>query len=523
MDFERLINEGRYKEVIDYFRKNTPQSAKEFLSFGIALFYFGLLEESAKILETGLSLFPNDTELLINLAEVYFQKEEYEKAFEKAKKCLELGIEDPYLFDIVATYYKNLNQEKLAQAFAQKAHDILLKNQDSESAEQIKIKYALTPRKKKKMLIIGSCANYGDSFVKFVEEGWELFVIKTNTWRTFVSNYEAFVEIGAKLIKEEDIDDFIKDELKNIDIIFRTGFFYGGDDTTRTTRFYDIDHFNILYKLTSVVKQKNFKAKTVIAFDGDTFVHEPFWAEWLSKRLIYVDWILFDTENLRKYFLKHVKLSPNTKTKVMLVEVPLKREVRINLYDSYIKYVITMGRDIPAYIPVPGVLIKKMDTPLAIGGGGGYVKRLKERRIFEEVYGNIAFGLGYFHDFYVSEYSFEEILDKSLENLTTTMRFSNYLPNTYPYVNLPGKIITYLQFGIIPIVPLNGNDFYENLLKNEMAFGLEKEQDYFEPISIPDNKISNMRKNIIENTHLFTFDKFFDFVNSEVMESGSDG
>lgn len=518
-DIQKLLEEGKYEAVIQYYREKPLETSQDFLYFGIALFYGGFKEEGVKIFKAGLEKYPNDLDLLLNISEAYYQLGQYETAFEYAKKIVELGFEDPYIYDIIASYYEILGEEKLKklkELFAEKAYE-LLNEKNGKEAEMIREKFHIPSRigrKKKKMLIIGSCANYGDSFVKFVENDWELYILKTHTWKTFVSNYECFAEMGAKFIKEEDLDDFIKYELSNIDLVFRTGYFYGGDDTHRIIRFYDIRHFNYIYKISRWIKEKGLKAKIVLAFDGDTFVHDPFWAEWLSKRLIFVDYILFDTENLRKYFFKHVSLPPSVKTDVMLVEVPLKRELMVRIHDHYRKYVLTMGRSIPSYVPVASDRIVTLNTPLALGGGGGYLKRLKDREIFAVEYGDIAFGLGYFHDFYLSNYSsFEEILERSHEHLIIPTRFFNYLPMVYAYTNVPGKVISYLQFGIVPILPRNGNDFYEKLFQNGMAIPIDRDVEYFDPETVLDEQISEIRRNILQSSDIFTFDRFFNFVN----------
>ena len=516
MDVEKLIRDGNYKAVVDHYRKHHPELEKDFLAFGISLFYMGLVDEALKIFEAGLKKYPDSVDLLTNLAEVYYQKQEIEKAFELAKKALKLGSEDPYLYDIAASYYEKVDMDELKKMFAEKAYNILIST-DKDAAERVKKRYSIDPKKRKKLLIVGSCANYGDSFVKFIEEGWEIYVIKTSTWRSFESNYEVFAEIGAKLIPESELDEFIDNHIEDVDLVFRTRGFYGSDDAHRINRFYDIVHFEIIYKISKLIKENHLKGKIVVAFDGDTFVHDEFWSEWLSRRLQYVDWILFDTENLMRYFLKHVDINPSTKTKVMMVEVPLKRESRIDIHDSYMKIVLTMGRSLPSYIPVPKLFLKTLDARIAIGGGGGYLKRLREREIFRKVYGNIAYGMGYFHEFYPFNLSFDEILERDLEGYSFPTRYGSHLSLVYQFINVPGKVITYLQYGIIPILPRNGNDFYEELFKRNMAIPIEKDVDYFEPTDLSDEVISAMRRNILNNQDLFTFDPFFEFVTNEVL------
>jgi tetratricopeptide (TPR) repeat protein len=520
-DLETLLKEGKYELVVDHYAHNPAETMKDFLFLGVALFYLGRFEEALDTFIEGLRKFPDSEDLLVNAAEILYSLGRIDESFEYSKRLLNLGLEDPYIFDIVADYYGKIGQKKLQKVFAEKAHNLFLDQNREKEAEEIRKKYGIIPRiSKKKMLVIGPCANYGDSFVKFVEEGWEIYVLKTPITRKLDdSNYEAFIEMGAKIVPMDDFDEFMKFIAKDLDLIFRTGCFLGNDDAGRSTRFGDLWQLNFVYKASRMVKEKSYKARVVVAFNGDTFVHDPEWANWLSKRLEYVDYVLFDTNNLMKYFQKHVDLPWNVKMLVKRVEVPLKRELRVKLHKNYIRRVLTMGRRMVTYEPVPPLLIQTMDSPLALGGGGGYIKRLRDRDEFERKYGKIAFGLGYFHDFYLADESFEEVLNLSLEGYATTTKFHNWVPKIYQFTNIPGKVITYLQFGIIPVLPKNGNDFFDELFGNQMAIPVEKDCEFFDPFDIPDEKISEMRQNILNNADIFTFDPFFEFVENTVFGS----
>ena len=50
MNIEELLNQGKYLDVVNYYRKSEPTTAQDFLAFGISLFYIGLIDEAIKIL-----------------------------------------------------------------------------------------------------------------------------------------------------------------------------------------------------------------------------------------------------------------------------------------------------------------------------------------------------------------------------------------------------------------------------------------------------------------------------------------
>jgi len=119
-----------------------------------------------------------------------------------------------------------------------------------------------------------------------------------------------------------------------------------------------------------------------------------------------------------------------------------------------------------------------------------------------------AFGLGSFQGFYDSSINMRDVLNAEvglLENHTTLI---NQL------INIPQDVLTYLYLGIIPIIPDNGNDFYEALKTNGMAIAITKDCEYFDPMDISDDVVINMRRNIKEKAKIYTVQNFLSFIKN---------
>ncbi len=151
-----------------------------------------------------------------------------------------------------------------------------------------------------------------------------------------------------------------------------------------------------------------------------------------------------------------------------------------------------------------------------MGRGKNYDEVRDGLRKFAELYGSRAFGLGYFYDFYERAMSFSQLLENRVEDKATSNALNNTFPLVYGYTNVPGKVITYLQFGLIPIIPDYENDFHRELINNGMAIGMTKDKLLFNPYAYSDKQITEMRRNIQGHTDVFTFDPFYDFAESIV-------
>ena len=51
-----------------------------------------------------------------------------------------------------------------------------------------------------------------------------------------------------------------------------------------------------------------------------------------------------------------------------------------------------------------------------------------------------------------------------------------------------------------------------------MTIGLDRNVLFFDPYSYSDELITNIRKNIVHNSHIYSFDNFYNFVNSLMKE-----
>lgn len=531
-DLYRLFEEGKYKEVIKFFSSSFPGTPEEYNLEALSFYNLGFVKESVIVLENGLIAFPRNKDLLFNLIEILYASKRYEEAQKYLREAIEIEPQNYVYYDIMATILFLESKNEKALHFAQKAlkfapsevHDQLVdKYSQLEGTLSIRHENSVNAKKSKRMILVGSACNYPDSFRKFMEDGWELYVVRTQTWRAFQPNYELLENIGAKMIDREGIGGFLESMASKIDVVLRTGYFYGGNDLHRLNRICDVDQIDTFFKISSKVKGKNAKALSILAFDGDSFFSDVYWNDWLGKRIDVCDYILFDTKNLKDYFtnrISKVTSIDENKLKVLRVEMPLFEDVMIEPFEKYTKKVLTMGRSINSYLPVSNLFIEEMKGQISIGRGKSYREIQDGRSEFLLKYGDRAFGLGYFYDFYDRHKGFKELLKDGDDDNTPSNGIFYVHPSIYGYTNVPGKVITYLQFGIVPVIPNDENDFHRELIDNGMAIGVSKDTLFFDPNTYSDKTITEMRKNIGKHATIFTFDAFYNFV--EALTEGRD-
>jgi len=524
-----LFEQGKYKEIVEFFIKNPPSSSDEYNLLALSYYNLGFFDESEEVLKNGLTVFPNDVDILFNLIEILYGREKYDEVEEYLDTVLSIEPDNYVYYDILATINLKKGQNEKAYKAAKKA----LKFSPSDVSKDLAEKYhqfwndlsvpfwsISNNKKSKNLLLVSSGCNYPHSFRKFVENGWGLYVLKTPTWVSFQTNYRILEDVGAKIIAQEDMEDFLNDFGSELDVIVRTGYFYGGNDLYRMTcGLTDVDQIDTFFKVVKLSRMKNPEVKAVLAFDGDSFFSDDRWNDWFRKRIDVCDYILFDTNNLANYFITRVfdkGSSQSSKVKVMRVEMPCSSDVMVHFYDTYVRKVLTMGRLVNNYIPISSLFIEKMKERISIGRGKNYDEVRDGLRKFGELYGSRAFGLGYFYDFYERTMSFSQLLENRVEDKATSNALNNTFPLVYGYTNVPGKVITYLQFGLIPIIPDDENDFHRELINNGMAIGMDRRNLFFNPYSYSDKVISEMRRNIAMNRDIFTFDLFYDFVENLV-------
>lgn len=387
-ELQMLFNQEKYEKIYEFFLNNLPETPDDYNLKALSCFYIGHTNEAISTLKNGSIAFPKNKDLLFNLVEILYNNKEFEEALKYAYEAIEVEPENYVFYDIIANIYFLKDDLQNAHLYAEKAK----KHAPPHVVEQLALNYSKFESnqlvdnriaKTNKMVLVGSACNYPDSFKKFIENNWEVYVIKTKTWRAFENNYKLLESIGAKIVETHQIEDFLKGKGSQIDFLIRIGYFYGGNDLHRSHRLSDIEQIDTFYKMTNKIKKENKDAISMLAFDGDSFFSEEIWNDWLRKRIEICDYILFDTENLKDYFLnKVIKDSYQEKLKVLRVEMPCSEDIKINYHNNYKKRILTMGRVINSYMPISNLFIDELKEQIRIGRGVNYNEIEEGRKNF---------------------------------------------------------------------------------------------------------------------------------------------
>ena len=77
----------------------------------------------------------------------------------------------------------------------------------------------------------------------------------------------------------------------------------------------------------------------------------------------------------------------------------------------------------------------------------------------------------------------------------------------YSFSNVPSKDITYLMYGIIPIISHNLHNVYMELINKKIAIQISNIKDIDKYLNMKEDDILEYRKNIYNNRDVFTFEK----------------
>ncbi len=94
-----LFKQGRYKEVIDYFSKSSVRTPDEYNLLALSYYSLGLFKEAKNALKNGLSIFPDDKDILFNLIEILYEQERYEETERYLDTALEIDPENYVYYD----------------------------------------------------------------------------------------------------------------------------------------------------------------------------------------------------------------------------------------------------------------------------------------------------------------------------------------------------------------------------------------------------------------------------------------
>ncbi|HOA17680.1 MAG TPA: hypothetical protein PKI47_07170 [Fervidobacterium sp.] len=528
----KLFEQGRYEDVLTFFSKNLPQIPDDYNLKALSLYNIGLVQEAVEILRYGLTAFPQNKDLLFNMIEILYTAREYEEVKKYLERAIEIEPENYVYYDIFATILFSENKNYRALQYAQKAlkyaptsvYDELI-DKYSRLERTLSIRHENIPNAKriKRMLLIGLPHNYLDSFKYFLEDDWEIYVIKAQNWTAFGQDYEFMENIGARIISRLEVATFLESMGSKIDLIIRIGNFYAGNDLYHSYGDVDIDQMDTFFKISAILKKRNQKTKAILAFSGGSFFFEQRWNDWLRSRIGVCDYILFETRNLRDYFISKVDKDNSldrSKLRVIRVSLPDSRDLFIDFHEHYTKRIVAMGKSLKSYTPISNIFVDEIGEDMKVGKGKSCDGIDECRSRFLARYGKYAFGLGYFYDFYDRKQTFGELLASgNLDSVLSNTLFNPY-PLIYGFINIPIELITYLQFGIVPVIPNDENDFHRELIDNGMAIGVSKDTLFFDPNTYSDKTITEMRKNIGKHATIFTFDAFYNFV--EALTEGRD-
>ncbi|MGB0360882.1 MAG: tetratricopeptide repeat protein [Endozoicomonas sp.] len=166
-----------------------------------------------KLLGNGLLLYPEDVELLTNLATCYSRNHQYEQAIQCAQQALKQNADDYYLWDILTISHYSIGQQDKARTagttslmLKDKKHghtpeEWLLPNQNAESLTNNKKKViAFSLWGDKERYLHGTLRNLQST--PEIYPGWEVWVYHDNS---IPKHYQYLMkQLGAKLIKQLD-------------------------------------------------------------------------------------------------------------------------------------------------------------------------------------------------------------------------------------------------------------------------------------------------------------------------------
>ncbi|MEI0700072.1 hypothetical protein R4K92_14240 [Brachyspira intermedia] len=411
----------------------------------------------------------------------------------------------------------------------------------------------------KKIILIGTQCWFVDSFLFFIEKGFDGFFIKIKTKNPFFEkNYSILEEIGFKGISIDELD---LDQLGLDDqTLIISGSAFSDTNSLSVHKEYSFDLINVLYEISKYNVEHKCKAKVIRYFNGDTGFSSKETANFLNEKIKYVDTLIFDNNILEELVLNNIPNAVNKNRFIGWVETPLERYIQFNDNNNIENTGILLGRMMTAsyfdfknkltiygtLFPIPiqnnnnnnifigytnnekyfiiyflGIKIsfKKKIKKIVynMSGNDSFSNILQYRKLFFENHSNITFGLSHLYDsFNGSNKSFLENKDLFLsisgQNLAHSI-FSNTEMH-YAYCNNPSKDISYLMNGIIPLISHNIHNVYKDMIDKKMAIIINSQEDINKVLEMSKEEIIEYRNNIYKNRDIFTFERVGNFMIS---------
>lgn len=390
----------------------------------------------------------------------------------------------------------------------------------------------------KQLIVIGEGCWFIDSFEYFINNGFEITVIKTqNKLKWFYKNYDILSELGAKVLEYENSKGFKKKlNLSSKTIILCGGNFCG--DVESFVEFKDIglEELDILYNISKFNYDNKLGAKIIRYFNGDTCFGSQEIIEIFNKKIKYVDTLIFDNDLLKEFVITNIPNAKNKKALLGWIETPLKKHVKHNQSTEYSKEFISLGRVLCSkqlqksiyeqtiFYPKPhkkfngikkllykikNYLIKRRKESYSLAGQNSLQTLKHDRETFYTTHKSICFGLSHFYDIFrgsIDDFKKNKKLYFSLQGQSLCSNIFAPKEAFYAFINNPSKDIGYLMNGIIPIISHTEHNVYKEMIKRKMAILVKTQDDILSVLKMSDKEIQEYRDNIYANRDIFTFD-----------------
>lgn len=393
----------------------------------------------------------------------------------------------------------------------------------------------------RKLIWIGAGCWFTNSLLWFKEHCVDVTVVRVKRrigcYRT---NYSLFAAFAFKII-DNDSDSISKlcQTLDSNTLVIGGGYFGGDVPSLSLMRDIALEELEVLHQISKYNHDNACGAKTLRYFNGDTGFGSQAMLDLFDQKIRYVDTLMFDNDLLRDFVLHNSKEAQKKHSLIGYLETPLKRYTLHNTGPIEHR-MISMGRCLSQFdyirknllkLPIrfypqpPRPKQKLVDRLLhkevrpssfQVAGWIEDIDRLyAECKAFVKWEGSCAFGLSHMYDiFYNSVERFKANRDCywSLDGQLSANGAACALEQYYAFSNNPSKDVTYMMFGIIPLISHAEHSWYRTLLDKKMAILIKKKEDLRNVLTLSDKEIQEYRDNIYTNRDLFTFDHVGDML-----------
>jgi len=402
-----------------------------------------------------------------------------------------------------------------------------------------------------KIVQLGPGCYFPDSLVYFQELGHEVYVLKIPrniVWNE--RNYETHRDLHFSII---DVDRPEIDDVKRaFDIIqpdantlFLGGGFFGGHVPVLEPWLNGSDQFQLelLYQVSRAIEEEHTRSKCIRYFNGDTGWGSQRQRDLFAEKTHLLDAVLFDNSLLQDFVLYNIPEFEGKRQLICQLERPLKRFVKVN-HTTVDKRIGILGRWVSSVfhrlsarqvvrIPHWRCFLKMFGRRrFFMSGNRPLDTLLRDRASFQARFGTLSFGLSHIYDvlsgskeFFLNNREFcfslpAQQMTWSAANADNSR--AHYIhPVYYGYTNTANKDINCLMYGIVPILPHDVNPFNQELLEKGMAVKIDSIDELSDLLTLDDEVILSMKRNIANNAGLFTFEPEADKILAW-MNAGSD-